>query len=193
MNLFDYMREQNLKTESPLASRLRPVTLDEVVGQKHIIGKDKLLYRAIQADKLSSVIFYGPPGTGKTTLARVIANTTSAEFLQLNATSSGKKEMEEMIAQVKGNVKGIFLLSPYYMEPNREDGMRRRMDEYVAICARLAEKHGCTFVDLQQMYEDYCKIRHSTFIAWDRVHPNRVGATLMARAFLEKCGFDYNH
>ena len=72
-------------------------------------------------------------------------------------------------------------------------GMRRRMDEYVAICARLAEKHGCTFVDFQQMYEDYCKIRHSTFIAWDRVHPNRVGATLMARAFLEKCGFDYNH
>ncbi len=103
MNLFDYMREQNLKTESPLASRLRPVTLDEVVGQKHIIGKDKLLYRAIQADKLSSVIFYGPPGTGKTTLARVIANTTSAEFLQLNATSSGKKEMEEMIAQAKNN------------------------------------------------------------------------------------------
>ncbi len=103
MNLFDYMREQNLKSESPLASRLRPVTLDEVVGQQHIIGKNKLLYRAIRADQLRSVIFYGPPGTGKTTLAKVIANTTSAQFLQLNATSSGKKEMEEMIAQAKNN------------------------------------------------------------------------------------------
>lgn len=103
MDLFDYMREQNMRKESPLASRLRPVTLDEVVGQQHIIGKDKLLYRAIKADKLSSVIFYGPPGTGKTTLARVIANTTSAEFLQLNATSSGKKDMEEVIAQAKNN------------------------------------------------------------------------------------------
>ena len=80
MDLFDYMREQNMEKEAPLASRLRPTTLDEVVGQKHIIGKDKLLYRAIKADKLSSVIFYGPPGTGKTTLAKVIANTTSAEF-----------------------------------------------------------------------------------------------------------------
>lgn len=77
--------------------------LDEVVGQKHIIGRDKLLYRAIKADKLSSVIFYGPPGTGKTTLAKVIANTTSAEFLQLNATSSGKKEMEELVTQAKNN------------------------------------------------------------------------------------------
>lgn len=103
MDLFDYMREQNLQKESPLASRLRPSSLDEVVGQQHIIGKDKLLYRAIQADKLSSVIFYGPPGTGKTTLAKVIANTTSAEFLQLNATSSGKKDMEEVIVQAQNN------------------------------------------------------------------------------------------
>ena len=69
MDLFDYMRSQNMETEAPLANRLRPTTLDEVVGQQHIIGKDKLLYRAIQADKLSSIIFYGPPGTGKTTLA----------------------------------------------------------------------------------------------------------------------------
>lgn len=103
MDLFDYMREQNLQKESPLAARLRPATLDEIVGQQHIIGKDKLLYRAIKADRLSSVIFYGPPGTGKTTLAKVIANTTSAEFLQLNATSSGKKEMEELIGQAKNN------------------------------------------------------------------------------------------
>ena len=93
MDLFEYMRQQNMKDESPLASRLRPTTLDEVVGQQHIVGKDKLLYRAIKADKLSSIIFYGPPGTGKTTLAKVIANTTSAEFMQINATSAGKKVM----------------------------------------------------------------------------------------------------
>ena len=103
MDLFDYMREQNREKESPLASRLRPTTLDEMVGQQHIIGKDKLLYRAIKADKLSSIILYGPPGTGKTTLAKVIANTTSAEFLQINATSAGKKDMEDVIAQAKNN------------------------------------------------------------------------------------------
>ena len=107
MDLFEYMRQQNMETEAPLASRLRPTRLDEVVGQEHIIGKDKLLYRAIRADKLSSIIFYGPPGTGKTTLAKVIAHTTSAEFMQINATSSGKKEMEEVIAQAKNN-QGMF-------------------------------------------------------------------------------------
>ena len=101
MDLFDYMRESTMEKESPLASRLRPATLDEVVGQKHIIGKDKLLYRAIKADKLSSIIFYGPPGTGKTTLARVIANTTSARFKQLNATVAGKKDMEEVVNEAK--------------------------------------------------------------------------------------------
>lgn len=101
MDLFDYMRQQNMETESPLAKRLRPTTLDEVVGQSHIIGKDKLLYRAIQADKLSSVIFYGPPGTGKTTLAMVIANTTSKAFKQLNATTAGKKDMEEVVREAK--------------------------------------------------------------------------------------------
>ena len=103
MDLFEYMRQQNMKDESPLASRLRPTTLDEVVGQQHIVGKDKLLYRAIKADKLSSIIFYGPPGTGKTTLAKVIANTTSAEFMQINATSAGKKAMEEVVAAAKNN------------------------------------------------------------------------------------------
>ncbi|MCB7305339.1 replication-associated recombination protein A [Bariatricus massiliensis] len=101
MDLFDYMRETNKEKESPLASRLRPVTLDEVVGQQHIIGKDKLLYRAIKADKLSSLIFYGPPGTGKTTLAKVIANTTSAEFTQINATIAGKKDMEAVVETAK--------------------------------------------------------------------------------------------
>lgn len=90
-----------MEKESPLASRLRPSTLEEVVGQEHIIGKDKLLYRAIKADKLSSIILYGPPGTGKTTLAKVIANTTSAEFTQINATAAGKKDMEEVIARAK--------------------------------------------------------------------------------------------
>ena len=103
MDLFDYMREQNKEKESPLASRLRPSTLEEVVGQQHIIGKDKLLYRAIRADKLSSILFYGPPGTGKTTLARVIANTTSARFQQINATSAGKKDMEEVVQGAKDN------------------------------------------------------------------------------------------
>ncbi len=97
MDLFDYMKEQTLENESPLASRMRPVTLEEIVGQEHIIGKDKLLYRAIKADKLGSVIFYGPPGTGKTTLAKVIANTTSARFKQINATVAGKKDMEEVV------------------------------------------------------------------------------------------------
>lgn len=104
MNLFDYMKEQTLEKESPLASRLRPTTLEEVVGQEHIIGKDKLLYRAIKADKISSVIFYGPPGTGKTTLAKVIANTTSAKFVQLNATTSGKKDMEAVVDEAKQTI-----------------------------------------------------------------------------------------
>jgi putative ATPase len=104
MDLFDYMRENTMKKEAPLASRLRPVTLDEVVGQQHIIGKDKLLYRAIKADKLSSIIFYGPPGTGKTTLAKVIANTTSSLFTQINATSAGKKDMEAVVEEAKTNL-----------------------------------------------------------------------------------------
>ena len=104
MDLFDYARSRTMEKESPLASRMRPETLEEVVGQKHIVGKDKLLYRAVKADKLTSVIFYGPPGTGKTTLARVIANTTSADFRQINATSAGKKDMEEAVAAAKTNL-----------------------------------------------------------------------------------------
>lgn len=103
MDIFEYMRQNNMEKESPLAARMRPVTLEEVVGQQHIIGKDKLLYRAIKADKLSSIIFYGPPGTGKTTLAKVIANTTSAEFTQINATIAGKKDMEEVVEKAKSN------------------------------------------------------------------------------------------
>ena len=101
MDLFDYMRASTQEQESPLASRMRPTTLDEVVGQKHIIGKDKLLYRAIKADQLGSIIFYGPPGTGKTTLAKVIANTTNASFRQINATVAGKKDMEDVVKEAK--------------------------------------------------------------------------------------------
>ncbi|MCM1046236.1 MAG: replication-associated recombination protein A [Candidatus Gastranaerophilales bacterium] len=104
MDLFEYMRNTNMQKESPLAMRMRPRTLDEVVGQEHILGKDKMLYRAIQADKLSSLLFYGPPGTGKTTLAKVIANTTSAEFTQINATVAGKKDMEAVVEQAKKNM-----------------------------------------------------------------------------------------
>ena len=107
MDLFDYMREQNQEKEAPLASRLRPRTLDEVVGQQHIIGKGRLLYRAIKADQLTSIIFYGPPGTGKTTLAKVIANTTSAEFKQINATVAGKKDMEEVVKAAQ-DLRGMY-------------------------------------------------------------------------------------
>ena len=101
MDLFDYMRNNNMKNEAPLAKRMRPSTLEEIVGQQHILGEDKLLYRVIKADKLSSIVLYGPPGTGKTTLAMVIANTTSAQFHELNATTSGKKDIEEVVKQAK--------------------------------------------------------------------------------------------
>ena len=107
MDIFEYMRSTNMEKEAPLAARMRPRTLDEVVGREHIIGKDKLLYRAIKADKISSIIFYGPPGTGKTTLAKVIANTTSAEFTQINATVAGKKDMEEVVAKAK-ELQGMY-------------------------------------------------------------------------------------
>lgn len=107
MDIFEYMRSANMEKEAPLAARMRPTTLEEVVGQEHIIGRDKLLYRAIKADKISSIIFYGPPGTGKTTLAKVIANTTSAEFTQINATVAGKKDMEEVVEKAK-NAQGMY-------------------------------------------------------------------------------------
>ena len=102
-SLFDYAAEETKKKEEPLAARMRPQTLEEVVGQQHIIGKGKLLYRAIKADQIGSIILYGPPGTGKTTLARVIANSTSADFEQVNATIAGKKDMEEVIRRAKEN------------------------------------------------------------------------------------------
>lgn len=101
MNLFDLAREEKLKKDAPLAARMRPQTIEEVVGQKHIIGKDKLLYRAIKADQIGSIILYGPPGTGKTTLARVIANTTASIFKQLNATIAGKKDIQNVVNEAK--------------------------------------------------------------------------------------------
>lgn len=104
-----------------------------------------------------------------------------------------EKNVEEMILRVKDRVKGVFVLSPYIIESNTEDFMRMKMDEYVEICRKLSEKHGCIFVDFQKMYSEYCKTRHSSYIAWDRIHPNQVGATLMAREFLKHCNFDYNH
>lgn len=114
MDLFEYMRETNRDNTSPLAARLRPERLEEIVGQKHIIGENTLLYRAIKADKLSSVIFYGPPGTGKTTLAKVIANTTHADFRQINATSAGKKDMEEVVNKAKDNL-GMYGKKQFYL------------------------------------------------------------------------------
>ena len=103
-----------------------------------------------------------------------------------------ENNVETMILKVKNNVKGVFILSPYIIEPNTEDLMRKRIDEYVAICSRLAKKHDCVFVDFQEMYAKYCQFRHSSYIAWDRIHPNQIGATLMAREFLKYCDFDYN-
>lgn len=101
------------------------------------------------------------------------------------------ENVEKMLLSLKGKVKGIFLMTPYYMEPNKADRMRARMDEYGAICRQLAEKYGCTFVDLQEMFDRYFEHRHSSYIAWDRIHPNQVGATLIAREILKNCDFDY--
>ena len=98
-----------------------------------------------------------------------------------------ERNIEEMIVRIKDKVKGVFILSPYYIEPNKADAMRKRMDEYVEICERLAKKHGCRFINLQEVFADYCKYRHSAYIAWDRVHPNQVGAVVIAKAFLENC------
>ncbi|MBO5070754.1 MAG: SGNH/GDSL hydrolase family protein [Roseburia sp.] len=104
-----------------------------------------------------------------------------------------ESNLESMILSVKDQVNGIFLMTPYYMEPNPEDWMRKRMDEYGAICKKLAEKHGCIFVDLQETFNKYFQYRHSAYIAWDRVHPNLIGATIIAKEFLSHCEFDYNH
>ena len=102
-----------------------------------------------------------------------------------------EKNLEDMIISLKNHVKGILIMSPYYMEPNKDDPMRKRIETYVNICKILSEKHQCRFINLQQVFDDYFQYRHSTYIAWDRVHPNQVGATLIARAFLKECEFEF--
>lgn len=104
-----------------------------------------------------------------------------------------EQNLRTMIEQTKPVVKGILITTPYYMEPNKEDFMRKRMQEYVDICEKLAAEYECLFVNFQEMYDRYFAYKHSSLIAWDRVHPNQIGATLMAREWLSKCGFDYNH
>lgn len=104
-----------------------------------------------------------------------------------------RANVSTMLEKLKGRVKGVFLMTPYYMEPNKSDFMRARMDEYVKICCDLAEQYGCELVDVQALFDGYFSIRHSSYIAWDRIHPNQVGATLIAREFLSHCGFDYSH
>ena len=104
-----------------------------------------------------------------------------------------EENIEKMIVSVKNCVKGIFIMSPYYIEPNTDDIMRARMDKYGSICKKLSDKYGCRFIDLQKMFSDFCKTNHSSFIAWDRVHPNMIGAVLIARSFLSECNFDFNH
>lgn len=104
-----------------------------------------------------------------------------------------EQNIEKMLIALQGRVKGVILMTPYYMEPLKADPMRARMDEYGAICRRLADKYGCIFIDLQAMFDNYFKYQHSAYIAWDRIHPNEIGATIIAREFLKHCGFDYNH
>ena len=104
MNLFEYQSEKILKKEAPLANRLRPNTLEDFMGQQHIIGKNTLLYRAIEADKISSLILYGPSGTGKTTLAKIIANKTKSVFIQINGVTAGTKDIKEIIEKAKTNL-----------------------------------------------------------------------------------------
>lgn len=104
-----------------------------------------------------------------------------------------EENLEKMVSSVIDSVKGVFIMTPYYMEPNEEDWMRKRMDEYGAICEAVAEKYGCVFIDLQEAFNLYFRFRHSSYIAWDRIHPNQVGATIIAKEFLKHCEFDYEH
>ena len=103
-----------------------------------------------------------------------------------------QSNLEAMLNALQGQVKGTILMSPYYMEPLRSDPMRARMDQYGQICRQLAETYGCIFVDLQEAFDRYLRYQHSCFLAWDRVHPNQIGATIIAKAFLDRCGFVYD-
>lgn len=103
-----------------------------------------------------------------------------------------EKNLETMILKIKDKVKGIFICTPYYIEPNKSDLMRNRMDEYIKVCKYLAQKYNGELVDFQSMYDEFCKYKHSSIIAWDRVHPNQMGTTLMAKEFLKHCDFDFS-
>ena len=104
-----------------------------------------------------------------------------------------ERNLRQMLESLRGRTKGVFLMTPYYMEPNKDDIMRARMNVYGEICRKLALEYGCVFIDLQAMFDRYFTHRHSSYIAWDRIHPNQVGATLIAREFLSHCAFDYAH
>lgn len=103
-----------------------------------------------------------------------------------------RANITEMIERIKDKTKGIFLMTPVYMEPYKEDPLRKRLDEYSVILKELSEKYGCIYVDLQSAFDEYFKHRHSSFIAWDRVHPNQSGAMIIANEFLKNTGFDRN-
>lgn len=139
MNLFDYMHSENREKESPLAARIRPLTLEDFVGQEHIIAKEKLLYRAIASDQLRSVIFYGPPGTGKTTLAQIIANTTKANFVELNATTSGKRDIVKAVEDAKtaygmsGNKTILFIDEIHRFNKAQQDSLLPHVEDGTVI------------------------------------------------------------
>ena len=139
MNLFELEREKVLKKEAPLAARMRPEVLEEFYGQSHIVGKDMLLYRAIKADKLTSLILYGPPGTGKTTLARIIANSTSSEFTQLNATAAGVKDIKATVEKAKdllamtGSRTILFIDEIHRFNKSQQDAMLPHVEDGTII------------------------------------------------------------
>jgi len=112
------------------------------------------------------------------------AHQVSAEVYESN--------LNAMLDKLEGKVKGVFLMTPFYIEPDKNEPLRARTDEYCAICRRVARQRGCIFVDIQGMFERYCQVRHSSYLAWDRVHPNPIGGTLIAREFLSHCGFEYD-
>src|SRR5699024_4376056 len=105
MDLFTMAMEDNLKKNAPLADRMRPTTVQEFVGQDHILGEGKFLFRSIKADRINSMIFYGPPGTGKTTLAMIIASNTNKRFEKLSAVTSGVKDIREVVHKAEENLK----------------------------------------------------------------------------------------